>query len=242
MKICIAQTDSFNGDIGLGLKTHIQLIKEAIDQKADVIFFPELSLTGYHTKKVEEFAIDHLDDFWEPLQTCSDSANITIGVGAPIQTDNGIEISMIIFQSNKPRSTYSKQILHQDELAYFSQGLNQIYVSVCGSKFGLGICYESLQKDHFLEVYENDIDFYLSSSAKPKSGVEKAYEYFSKMSKNFKTPILMANSVGECSDFINYGNSAIWNDKGELCGQLNETQQGLLIYDTMLKRSQIVYL
>ena len=47
MKICIGQTNPQKGDIDKNIEIHKQLIQTAIEQSADIIVFPELSLTGY---------------------------------------------------------------------------------------------------------------------------------------------------------------------------------------------------
>jgi predicted amidohydrolase len=41
----------------------------------------------------------------------------------------------------------------------------------------------------------------------------------------------MCNSIGYSDNFVANGLSSIWNKKGELLEQLDEDNQGLLIYD-----------
>ncbi len=100
----------------------------------------------------------------------------------------------------------------------------------------MGICYETLKREHFLSAKERGIDIYIASVAKPKNGIKKAYEYFPKLSKEFETPILMSNCIGHCDNFISIGQSAVWNRQGELLGQLGSNKQGLLTYDTETER------
>ncbi|MGB9893222.1 MAG: nitrilase-related carbon-nitrogen hydrolase [Candidatus Saccharicenans sp.] len=47
MKIALAQISPVLGNIEKNLAIHLELIKEAQDKKADLLIFPELSLTGY---------------------------------------------------------------------------------------------------------------------------------------------------------------------------------------------------
>jgi predicted amidohydrolase len=44
--------------------------------------------------------------------------------------------------------------------------------------------------------------------------------------------VVMSNSVGFCDDFESAGKSGVWNKKGELIGHLNETDEGILVYNT----------
>jgi predicted amidohydrolase len=45
-------------------------------------------------------------------------------------------------------------------------------------------------------------------------------------------PVLMANCVGLCDDFLSVGKSAVWTKEGELVGQLDDKTEGILIFDT----------
>jgi len=45
----------------------------------------------------------------------------------------------------------------------------------------------------------------------------------------------MSNCLGKNDDFVSSGNSAIWNNKGELLAHLNDADEGILIYDTETK-------
>jgi predicted amidohydrolase len=44
--------------------------------------------------------------------------------------------------------------------------------------------------------------------------------------------VLMSNCVGHCDNFESAGRSSAWNDEGLLLGQLNDTDEGMLIFDT----------
>jgi hypothetical protein len=44
--------------------------------------------------------------------------------------------------------------------------------------------------------------------------------------------VLMSNCVGQCDNFVAAGRTSVWNDKGELLGQLNNTAEGFLLFDT----------
>jgi predicted amidohydrolase len=46
MKICVAQTRAIKGDIQSNIDNHKKLIDLAISNGANIVIFPELSLTG----------------------------------------------------------------------------------------------------------------------------------------------------------------------------------------------------
>ncbi len=242
MKICIAQTHSLKGKVSENLQNHLLIIERAIELKSDLVVFPELSITGYVPELAKEFATDVKNNIFNPFQELSDKNKITIGIGMPTNSANGINISMLIFQPNKERDFYSKQILHSDELPYFTCGTNQIFLNIKEKKIAIGICYETLQRDHFVNAVQNGADIYIASVAKPKGGIEKAYLHFPKIADEFKTPILMSNCVGYCDNFMSVGKSAIWNKNGKLIEQLDDENQGILIYDTEIEVTEIYQL
>lgn len=238
MKICIAQTKSEKGYIQWNIENHLEFVERAINLKADLIVFPELSITNYEPDLAKELATEIESNIFNPFQETSNKNEITIGIGMPTKATDGINISMLIFQPNKERTVYSKQMLHSDELPYFVCGKNQFFLTINGVKIAIGICYETLQREHFLNAKDQRIDIYVASVAKPDGGIEKAYKHFPQIAKEFNTPILMSNSVGHCDNFMSVGQSAVWNKKGVLIEQLDAKNQGFLIYDTKTERTE----
>ena len=232
MKICIAQTKSEKGKVQENIQNHLRIVERAIKSNADLIIFPELSITNYEPDLAKELSTDIENNIFNPFQELSDNNEITIGIGMPTNSTRGINISMLIFQSNKKRLVYSKQMLHSDELPYFVCGNDQIILNIKGKNIAIGICYETLQREHFLNTNKKGADIYIASVAKSKDGIEKAYKYFPKIAREFNTPILMANCVGYCDNFKSIGKSAVWNKNGELIEQLDSENQGILIFNT----------
>ncbi len=214
------------------------MIEMAIRSNSDLIVFPELSITGYEPKLAKKLAADLNDPRFDVFQELADINELVIAVGAPIKADNGITISMLIFRPDQKRSIYSKQILHEDEFPYFVSGTDQPFLEVKGLKIGMGICYETLQPEHIVNAVENGADIYIASVSKPERGVDKAYLHFPAVAEEFGISILMANSVGYCDKFMSHGHSSAWDISGNLCGQLDEKDQGVLIYDTTFEKSE----
>jgi predicted amidohydrolase len=103
MKICIAQIRPVKGETDKNIEIHKKFIDLAISKEADMIFFPELSLTGYEPKLAKNLATTQDDKRFDDFQNISDSHNITIGVGMPTKSDSDILISTIIFQPHESR-------------------------------------------------------------------------------------------------------------------------------------------
>jgi predicted amidohydrolase len=243
MKIAVAQTSPIKGDISANINTHKKLIDLAIFYKADTIFFPELSLTGYEPLLAKELALNQDDKEFDDFQEISNKYKCTIGLGMPTKTKLGIRISMIIFQPDKPRHTYSKQQLHTDEFAYFVNGEKQIILTVGNKKIAPAICYESLQIDHSTNANILGAEIYVASVANSQNGIDEAMIHYPMIAKKFSMPVLMSNFVGYCDNLQCVGKSSVWTKKGYLAGQLDDKFEGLLIFDTESEEviKQILY-
>ncbi|MBC3542309.1 carbon-nitrogen hydrolase family protein [Rufibacter sediminis] len=232
MKISIAQIKPIKGDISANINKHKQMISLASSLKASAIFFPELSVTGYEPRLAEELATDEYDQRFDDFQQISDTSNITIGLGVPTNSDTGIRITMVIFQPGRARQMYSKQQLHADELPFFAPGEKQAIITVDQTKIAPAICYESLQPAHADAAAKMGAEIYLASVAKSQNGVNKAMVHYPEVAKEHAMPVLMANCVGACDDFVSVGQSSVWTNQGVLLAQLDNENEGLLVFDT----------
>jgi len=233
LRLALAQIKPVAGDIDNNLASHLKCVEKAHLYQCDAIFFPELSLTGYEPELAHELGM-HFDDVrLNPFQEKSDSYNMVLGVGVPtIKGDNRL-ISMVVFQPNKDRTIYSKQLLHADELPFFIPGDDQQYVTVQGVKIALAICYESVQMAHFTNAMQKSFDIYLASVAKPQRAITNAHNHYKQLAIEFNIPVLMVNSVGPSDNFIACGNSAVWSKNGDTFEIQNSDQEALLLYNHM---------
>ncbi|MEO7990386.1 MAG: carbon-nitrogen hydrolase family protein [Chryseolinea sp.] len=232
MKICVAQTKPVKGNIPANIQNHIRLIHLAIGNGAGLIIFPELSLTGYEPELAKELTMDKDDTRFDDFQNISDSCHITIGVGAPTKSSKGICITMIIFQPHQTRQTYSKKYLHDDEKPFFVSGESSIGLLGQKAKAALAICYELSVPEHAEHAFKSGAEIYIASVAKTISGVEKASKSLSDIAHKYSMTVLMSNCIGRSDNFESAGKTAIWNSKGILLTQLNDTCEGILIIDT----------
>jgi predicted amidohydrolase len=232
MKICIAQTSAIRGNIQQNIDKHKKLVEFAAAHGAKIIFFPELSLTGYEPGLAKELAVDLNDKRLGVFQEISDDKNIIIGVGIPMKNSKGVTISMIFFQSKMPRRSYAKQILHPDEYPYFVSGDRQLFLKLGNVKIAQAICYELSIPRHAKHAHKYGAKIYLASVSKTPAGVAKAIKELSAIAKKYSMTTFLSNNVGICDNLECGGRSSVWNNMGLMMGQLNAQSEGLLIYDT----------
>ena len=232
MKICIAQTNPQKGNIEKNIEQQKKLIEVAIQKKADIIVFPELSLTGYEPELAKDLATTQNDKRLDIFQEISDINELVIGVGLPTKENNNLFISMIIFQPKKERITYSKQYLYPTEIGYFTPAQKQIYLNIGNSTIAPAICYELSNPEHSKKAFENKADIYIASVLNSVSGVDDDIKKLSAIADKYKMTVFMANYTGKSGGYQCAGKSSIWNNKGVLIGQLNDKNEGLLLFDT----------
>src|SRR6266498_205280 len=161
MKICAAQTNPIKGDIDANIANHKKLIECAGNDWAELLVFPELSLTGYEPTLAKDLAVEKDDRRFDDFQKLSDANSMTIGVGVPTKNEEGICISMLLFQPHKARSIYSKSFLHPDEGPFFVPGRSSPHVQVNKTNIALAICYEISVPEHLESALKSRPQIYL---------------------------------------------------------------------------------
>lgn len=232
MKISIAQTKAIKGNIKANIESHKKFIEIATSLKVNAIFFPELSLTGYEPELADSLSNYESDQQLDDFQKISDTKKITIGIGFPTKGEDGIYISMIIFQPNTQRLIYSKQHLFPGEEKFFICGRTQIFIDLEGRKIAPAICYELSVDKHSELAAENKTDIYIASVLNSVNGVDKDLQSLSKIAEKHKMIVFMSNYVGQSGGYNCAGKSSIWDRKGNLIVQLDNETEGILIYDT----------
>lgn len=231
MKICVAQTRPVKGDIQSNIEGHERLIEWAVSRSAQIIIFPELSLTGYEPRLAGELATNKDDPRLDTFQSASDESAITIGVGIPTRNRAGVCISLAIFQPHQARKVYSKTYLHPDENAFFVSGQGTAGL-IGNDDCALAICYELSVPEHAATAAKDGAQVYIASVAKAGGSIEKALERLGEISRDYSMAVLMANSIGTADGFRCAGKTSVWNRNGELLAQLDDVSEGAIILDT----------
>jgi predicted amidohydrolase len=228
IKIAAAQIAPVAGNVEQNIDTHCKLIRQSADLGADLVFFPELSLTGYEPALAKKLALSTNDPRLDVFQHLSEQHRLVIGLGLPTSSEQGTFISMLFFQPGQKPVLYSKQHLHSDELPFFVPGNKQVILQVKNFSIAPAICYESLLPEHAEKVAQQGAQIYLASVAKSANGLLKAQAHFPKIARELKLNVVMANCVGPCDDFVSVGGSGIW---GKVEKALDKESDVLLILE-----------
>ena len=232
MKVCVAQSRPLAGDIPGNVDAHRRLLDLAIDSGAETIVFPELSITGYEPSRANDLAIDVDDSRFELFQSISDASAVTIGVGVPTRSADGVRVSMMLFQPEETRQLYSKMYLHADEAPFFVPGVQSSGIIGAEKDVALAICHELSVPQHAADAHKNGARVYVASVSKSVAGIESALARLREVARDYSMTVFMANAVGTSDGAECAGRSSVWNSQGELVCQLDGVSQGLIVVDT----------
>ncbi|MFF7065202.1 nitrilase-related carbon-nitrogen hydrolase [Pseudomonas sp. NPDC008258] len=232
MKLCAVQLASLKGDVPGNLQRHLACIEQAAALGAELVVFPELSLTGYEPTLARQTALPVSSARLDPLQAACDRLGITVAAGLPLPTPEGIRIGMPILSPMAARQAYAKRRLHEDELPYFIPGDQAVLLQVGEHRVAPAICYESMFMAHAAAARELGADLYLVSVAKTAKGIREGYVHYPDVARELGMPVLMANCVGPADTFIGAGGSAAWDGQGRLLASLDDHSEGLILLDT----------
>jgi predicted amidohydrolase len=232
MKVCAVQIRPVAGEFAANVRKHLELLDLASAHEADLVFFPELSLTGYEPRLAASLASDAFDHRLDVFQERSDANNLLVGVGMPIAIDASVRIGMVWFTPGAPRRTYAKQQLHVDEHPYFTPGDGQLVLESGDCKLAPAICYESLRMEHADGVASLGAKVYLASVAKPASNLARAMMHYAAVARRHNMFVIMADCVGPSDNFVSVGQSGAWNARGELLAQMDAESEGVVVLDT----------
>lgn len=144
-KVALAQIDTKLGDIDANLKIHLSSIAQAQEQGAQMVVFPELSLTGYTLRDLTwDVGLNPFSDLrLEPLRKASRSISIVVGF-VESADDHGFYNSAMLLEDGLIRHIHRKIYPPTygmfEEGRYFSQGHEVAAFNSKLGRFGILIC------------------------------------------------------------------------------------------------------
>ena len=242
MKIALAQTWPVKGDMLTNIGAHVYYVHQAAERGADIIFFSELSLTGYEPTSAHVLATTQDNPHFDIFQEEADRYNIVICAGVPIKASEGIWIGMVIFNPKAPRQTYGKKYIHPSEEPFFVPGQVITPLVVKDIRIAPAICYELSCTEHVNHAIKKGADIYVASVAKTTEGNLRAYNDLSAIAEDHEIPTLLVNCIGEANGTPKVGGSAVWSASGDLIESMGDQDEGLFLYDVDSKKVEVVVL
>ena len=248
MRIALAQISPYLGDVEKNFRLHLKSIEKAKKKNADLIIFPELSLTGYTLKDlVENVALNHEKDrFFGQLKTLSKEISIVLGFVE--EKERGLFYNSGAFLSRgKILHVHRKVFLPTygmfEEGKYFGQGKNFNTFTTPYGNTGMMICYDFLHYSASYCLFAGGTEIIIVISAAPGRGISDKefyttshmWELMGKTISRFSSAFLVyCNRTGFEDGKSFAGGSFIYNPAGELIAKASYVDEDFLIKEINL--------
>src|SRR5580693_5643259 len=255
MKIALAQINSTVGDLCGNAKRILEFSRRAAESGANVVVFPELSLTGYPPRDLleKENFLDGTEQHLERLAADSSALNVSIICGTVTRTGSstGLPIynSAAVLQGGRITFRQHKMLLPTydvfDEARYFEPAVKQSPLALGDAVSALTICEDiwndkqywerrRYSRDPVEELASAGARILISINASPYHMGKRAQrtEIFRATARHFRVPIVYVNQVGGNDQLLFDGTSFAMNPEGEVIACAASFEEDLVMMDS----------
>jgi len=229
LTVALAQINTVLGNTPKNLEKHLLLIEEANASGADLILFPELSLTGYVLQDLTP-TVAHRpnadDELFKPLLAASQKLDLMVGF---VEEDlrNRFFIAAAYISRGEVVHVHHKVYLPTyglfDEGRFFAWGDDIRAFDTRFGRAGMLICEDFWHASPPYLLWLDGADLFLHHSASPGRGISSAEQLASSVwvdhinqayASLFTSFILHTNRVGFEDGFNFWGGSAVFDPNG----------------------------
>jgi N-carbamoylputrescine amidase len=236
VKVAAVTMESHPGEIDRNMDKVASYTREAAGAGAEIICFPELCLSGYFLKNVEEaYSLSRSEDIIGHVQRLSLSLGITILAGLVEMVPEGKPyITHVIAGPKGLVGRYRKTHLSPPEKKRYQQGQEIPVYRHRGCNFGVQLCYEA----HFPEISTTlalqGADIIFIPHASPWGTYEEKIQSWSRhlMSRAFDNAlyVVACNQMGKTSEGLAFpGVALVINPAGQVVGSYGGGKEKMLI-------------
>jgi NAD+ synthase (glutamine-hydrolysing) len=251
MKLALAQIATKLGDVDSNLEKHLEYIKKAKSEKADLLVFPELSLTGYVLQDIVASAAHRPtedDPIFKHLLKASQDLDLVVGF---VDEDDRHRffIASAYLSGGKVLHVHHKVYLPTyglfDEGRFFAWGDSVRSFDTRFGRMGLLICEDFWHASPPYLLWLDGADIMLFSSASPGRGltdqeklesarwVERVNQAYASMFTSF---VAHSNRVGFEDGLLFWGGATVCDPNGEMIAQGPYFQEAITYADLDLNQ------
>lgn len=248
LKVAAVQLAVEAGAIEDNLAHHRQALEQAKALGADLVLFPELSLTGYELEQAGALAMecDHpvigrLSEWAQELELLVISgafiwpAKAGLSELAQQQQVKPCISGILSFPDGNTR-LYHKQNLHPGEERYVRAGEQDCIFDYHGVRIALAICADIAQPAHGAAARKAGADLYLASVLISAAGLAADSALLQSQAGEHGMVVLMANHCGWTGGWQGAGSSGGWVGEDALAELLSADQPALFMVELQQQR------
>lgn len=232
LKIALAQINFLVGNIAANVNRIVEAAVYARDQlNADIIVFPELTITGYPAEDLllrADFITAANNAVYQLLDRVT---GIALVVGFPERDGDQLYNSAAVLHQGVMLACYRKQALPNygvfDEQRYFSAGHQPCVFEFNGRFIGLTICEDVWVSGIIEATKQAGAELLLTLNASPfNSGkIHQREAIICKQVKAAQIPLVYVNQVGGQDELIFDGASFVANSQGDIVFRAEEFKE-----------------
>ncbi|MDD5679885.1 MAG: NAD+ synthase [Candidatus Omnitrophica bacterium] len=247
IRICLGQINPIVGDLEGNADKIIGFIKKAKELKADIVAFPELSLSGYPPEDLLLKPHFIAENKAKLLQIAETSKSIFSIIGFPYSDRNKLFNAAALIYNGKLLDVYKKIYLPNygvfDEKRYFSPGDKCDVVTLDSNvKVGVNICEDIWypKGPQRIQVSAGGAKAIINISASPYHArkIELREKMLSKRARENNAFMLYCNLVGGQDELVFDGGSLVFDNKGRLLARGKQFEEDLIVADLNLSKDK----
>jgi NAD+ synthase (glutamine-hydrolysing) len=236
-RIALGQLNLTVGDLAGNVEKMAAAAARATEARAELMCFPELSITGYPPEDLvlrPEFVRDNLAALDELAAKTADACPVVAGFVD--RTDQGLHNAAAYLAGGEVRVRYHKIVLPNygvfDEKRYFVPGERSEQVSVGGISVGLSVCEDAWHPGRPFADYRGvPLVTNINGSPYHRRKLEERLEVLRDRAREFGGWIAYVNAVGGQDEIVFDGGSLVMGPDGEVACRATMFDEDLLIVD-----------
>jgi len=227
LRIAMAQIDLAVGDVAGNCRKIQEFAARARDeQQADLVVFPELSISGYPPEDLLLHAGLRLQTEQATAEILDSVHGIAVLLGFPEYTDDETYNSCAVFRDGKVLCTYRKRLLPNysvfDEERYFAKGNEAAVIRLNGVAVGLTICEDIWRPGPVAAARAAGAECIISINGSPYdlSSQRRREQTVQERLREVGVPLVYVNMVGGQDELVFDGGSFAMQADGELACRL----------------------
>ncbi len=247
ISIVLAQLDLAVGDISGNTKLIIDSCKKAKNQhNADLIIFPELSISGYPPEDLllHSGFKRRINDALNSIK--DEVAGISALIGFPDYSDDSIYNACAVFRDKEEIVKYRKEALPNysvfDEKRYFTSDEQPTVFELKGKKIGINICEDIWHKSAAMKAKESGAEIIIVINGSPyeKDGQSKRENIVKQRALQTDLPIVYLNMIGGQDELVFDGASFVMSKNGEIKYRATSFEESMDLFEFDLINNECV--
>ncbi len=241
MKTALVQMNPTVGALKENTDRIIELSHTAYRNGAQLIVFPELTISGYPPEDLilkDHFCADCEKELQRLGRNLPSEAYVV--VGCPISREGTKYNAADVFRGGRIIGEYRKMLLPNygvfDEKRLFEPGAQPLVFDIDGIQAAIHICEDSWNADGpaVALLGNEDIELLINLSASPyhRGKLNHRIDVLSETTRKLKATTLYCNMVGGQDELVFDGASMVFAPDGSRIARAKQFQEDILYYDT----------